>query len=834
MRKLLIILLIGFTISTLSAQPTKTLNASEIQLALKKLNVLGSALYVAAHPDDENSALMAYLSKERLLRTGYLAITRGDGGQNLIGNETGELLGVIRTQELLAARSIDGAEQYFTRAIDFGYSKSSDETLEIWNKDKILSDVVWVIRKFRPDVIITRFTPTVGRHGHHTASAILAEEAFHAAADPTRFPEQLEYVPPWQAKRIVWDGWSRYLESQNINLSKLVSVDLGTFNPLLGKAYTEVYAESRSMHKSQGFGAGAFQGTLLNHFMHTSGDSAEHDLFEDVDLSWNRIPNGKPIGDLLHEAYQNFKPENPATSLPTLLRAYELMQKNPDEYWIGVKKKELKKVIQACAGIWIEAITEDYSATRGSPIQLIASIVNRSQFPVKLDKVILPFNSDDTLFQQPLEPNQPIEWETTFTIPQNIDYTHPYWLENPVSKGTFQIENKNLIGKPVKDSPLQVEFHLAADGYSLTYQTPLLYRWVDRVDGELYRSLEIAPKVTVNLNESVYIFPDNNPREIIARIRAGEPNVSGTLKLKLPAGWKSQPKQTSFSLQNKYEEKSFRFSVQPPASASEGTIMPIARVNGKTYSQSYVKIDYDHFPIQTLYASSDAKLVRLNLNKRDKQIAYIMGSGDDIPKSLEQIGYRVTLLSDEEIANADLSRYDVIITGIRAYNTRESLVKNHNRLMNFIKSGGTLIDQYNTTWGLPMENIGPYPFQISHDRVTVEEAPVQFVDPKHPLLNYPNPITQEDFDGWVQERGLYFANEWDSTHYQTILSSHDPGEPPTAGGMLYAKFGEGHYIYSGFSWFRELPAGVPGAYRLFVNLISIGSQDETKADAQTN
>lgn len=834
MKKIILVLLIFW--APLIAQPSQTMTASKIQLALKKLNVLGSALYVAAHPDDENSALLAYLSKERLLRTGYLAMTRGDGGQNLIGTETGAFLGVIRTQELLAARSIDGAEQFFTRAIDFGYSKTSDETMEIWDKEKILSDVVWVIRKFRPDVIITRFTPTAGGHGHHTSSAILAEEAFHAAADPNRFPEQLKYVDPWQAKRIVWNVFSWNRDRQNIDLSKLVSVDLGTYNPLLGQSYTEIYAKSRSMHKSQGFGAGASRGTRMEYFIHTDGDSAENNLFENIDLSWNRIPNGKPIGDLLQEAYQNFAPENPAASLPALLKADNLMDqilaetgKTQAQYWIEVKKKELEKVIQACAGIWIEAIADDYSTTPGSKVNLTASIVNRSEFPIKLDRVSLPFNSGDTIFQKTLQPNRPVEWHASIIVPQNIDYTNPYWLKNPASQGTFQINNQRLIGKPIEESSLQVQFGLSSNNHSLIYQTPILYRWIDRVDGEQYRSVEIAPKVTVNLNEPVYIFPDNDSAEIIIRIRAGEPNVSGKLKLALPDGWKSQPEDKSFSLDSKYEEKSIRFNIQPPANASEGVVTPIVDVNGKDYSRSYVKIEYNHIPIQTLYPESGARVVRLNLKKDSESIAYIMGPGDDVPESLEQIGYHVTLLSDEEIENADLSQYDVIITGIRAYNTRESLVKNHNRLMKYVESGGTLLDQYNTTWGLPLENIGPYPFQISHDRVSVEDAPVELLNPRHPLLNSPNKITQKDFEGWVQERGLYFANKWDSTHYQTIISSHDPGESAKTGGMLYAPYGKGHYIYSGISWFRELPAGVPGAYRLFVNMISVGDQNGTKA-----
>jgi LmbE family N-acetylglucosaminyl deacetylase len=828
MKRILLFLII--LLAELSAQPSPTMSASEIQLALKKLTVTGSVLYVAAHPDDENTALLAYLSKEKLLRTGYLAMTRGDGGQNLIGTETGDLLGVIRTQELLAARAIDGAEQFFTRAIDFGYSKSSDETLEIWNKEKVLADVVWVIRKFRPDVIITRFLPTAGGHGHHLSSAILAEEAFHAAADPNRFPEQLQYVKTWQAKRILWNVFSWNRDGQNTDLSKLVSVDLGAYNPLLGQSYTEIYAKSRSMHKSQGFGAGASRGTSLNYFLHTAGDSARTDLFEGIDLTWNRIPGGKKIGEQLEEAYQNFNPEDPSASFPSLLAALKMMETAPKDPWIDVKKKDLQKIIQVCAGLWVEAIADDYSVTPGSEAELTATVINRSKYPIILSKIDLPFEGGDTLVDRVLQPNEPIEWKTKLRLPPNADYSQPYWLRNTPSKGTFTVNDLRLIGKPVEETPLQVDFTLIADNQPLEFKTPVLFRWVDRVDGELYRPLEITPKITLDLNEPVYVFPDAQTREIIIRIRANENDISGALRLKLPAGWKSAPASIQFSLQEKYEEKSVRFNIYPPDHASEGIVTPIAKVGGREFSREYTKIEYKYIPIQTLFPESQAKLVRLDLKKNNEKIAYIMGSGDEVAKNLEQIGYDVTLLSDAEIENSDLSKFDVIITGIRAYNTDKSLAKNFQRLLEFVNSGGTLIDQYNTTWGLPLESIGPYPFKISHDRVSVEGAPVQFVNPQSPLLNYPNKITMEDFDGWIQERGLYFANKWDSTHYQPILTSHDPGETPTSGGMLYAKHGKGHYIYSGLSWFRELPAGVPGAYRLFVNLISIGSQNGRKAE----
>lgn len=805
--------------------PVREMNASEIELALNKLTVLGSALYMAAHPDDENTALLAYFSDQRLLRTGYLALTRGDGGQNLIGTEKGVQLGLIRTQELLAARRIDGAKQFFTRAVDFGYSKTPEETLQKWDKEKILADVVWVIRKFRPDIIITRFTPEVGGHGHHRASAILAEEAFSAAADPNRFPEQLKYVEAWQAKRLVWNGWSRYLEREKIDTENLVKVDLGAYNPLLGLSYEEIAAKSRTMHKSQGFGRSGYRGSRLNYFIHTLGDSAREDLLEDIELSWKRVPDGEAIGNLLKEAADRFNPENPAESLPLLLDAYQRMSYAPENYWIEVKRGELLEVIRACAGIWMEAIAGDYSATPGSDVQLTLRIVNRSDFNFRLFRMEKPLSAGDTLFNTSLKYNQPLEWKTSFTLPADVDYSQPYWLKKEPAGAIFQVSDQKMIGMAQNQPALIAGFELSAREQKIKLSTPVYYRWTDRVDGELYRNVEIVPQVVLKPQEEVYVFPDGKARPIQVKLQANREDVSGKLSLKLPQGWQSQPASIPFSLKDKYSESLFTFTITPPRLQSDQVMGAVASAGGKTFDQALLHIEYSHIPIQTLLLPAAAKIVRLNLKKNKEKIAYIMGSGDDIPKSLRQLGYDVTVISGEELNEINFPDFQVIITGIRAYNTNRQLVQAKSRLMDFVKSGGTLIDQYNTTWGLLVDHPGPYPMKLSHDRVSVEEAPVKFIDGGHVLLNYPNKITSADFEGWVQERGLYFASEWDS-RYQPILSAHDPGEPAREGGMLYARFGKGHYIYSGYSWFRELPAGVPGAYRIFVNMISVGSANE--------
>jgi LmbE family N-acetylglucosaminyl deacetylase len=815
----IIVFLQGFF--PIHAQPIKPLNASELQQAIKKLTVLGSVLYLAAHPDDENTRVIAYFANGRLMRTGYLAMTRGDGGQNLIGSEKGELLGLIRTRELLAAREIDSGEQFFTRAIDFGYSKSPDETLEIWDREKILADVVWVIRKFRPDVIITRFTPELGGHGHHRASAILAEEAFHAAGDSTRFPEQLQYLQPWQPGRIYWNAWRPALEREGADLSEFPAVDVGEYDPVLGQSYYELAAKSRSMHKSQGFGMEGYRGTYDEYFQYMAGDMAREDLFEGVNTTWSRIEGGEAVGKVLREASQTFDPQNPSAALPFLLKAYRMLDELPPGPWVKIKRRDLNRVIRACAGIWYEAIANDYSAPPGSSVTLIPMIVNRSDFPMTLEKIRLPHAASDTLLNRPLPNNEPFDIETSLFLPENTEYSQPYWLQSKPSKGTFEVADLSLIGLPENSPQLSVKFTVLMQQTRLEFETPVLYRWRDPVEGELYRPLEVIPPVTVNFENNLFVFGEPRRKEVRLRISAGQAGVSGTLRLKTPLGWISNITEIPFSFEKKDEEIVRSILITPPATPMTRFLTAEVEIKEIRPARSRVRIEHSHIPIQVLFPPAELQLVRIDLKKVNRRIGYIMGSGDEIPEALRQIGYDVTLLSDDDLSNGDLKRFDVIITGIRAYNTRDRLKQSQNLLMDFVKSGGTLIVQYNV-FGLVTEELGPYPFKISRDRVSVEEAPVEFLDFAHSLFTFPNQILQKDFSGWVQERGLYFANEWDRA-FLPLLSSRDPGEEAKKGGLLYARYGSGVYIYTGYSWFRQLPAGVHGAYRFFVNMISAGA-----------
>ncbi len=808
-------LLILISSPILSAQPETVLNSARIKLALEKLNVVGSVLYIAAHPDDENTAVLSYYSSGKHYRTGYLSMTSGDGGQNLIGTEQGDMLSVVRTQELLAARKIDGAEQFFTRAIDFGFSKSADETLQIWNHEKILSDVVWVIRKFRPDVIITRFPGTgEGGHGNHTASEMLAEEAFKAANDSTKFSVQLKYVKPWQPKRIYWNAWLPIIEKRKEDKSKLISLDVGGYNPLLGKSYTEVASQSRSMHKSQGFGTSSSYGKDINYFEYIDGDTANNNLFEDVNTSWSRIEGGEKVGKILKEANEKFDPVNPEKIIPVLLKAYKEMNKLDDTNWVPIKRKELLNVIRSCSGIWMEATADNYSSYPGGKVSITTGIENRSDFPFILNKIVLKYGISTELNVK-LDKEEFIKNSFQLSLPDTLEYSQPYWLKNPHSKGFYKVEDQRLIGLPENSPPLFAQFYLSAEDQTISYKVPILYRWTDPVKGEKYRPFEVAPEVAVNIEEGVHLFPDDSTKKIKIKLISNSANAEGKLKLSLPSNWKVSPAEIKFSFSKKYDEKIFLFKITPPNDTAEAVLKATAEINGRKISNGILEINYSHIPIQIVFPPSTAKTIKLDTKKVVTNIGYIIGPGDEIPPYLKQLGYNVTLLSDEFLDNGDYSKFETIITGIRAYNTRERLVINNNKLLNYVKNGGTLVVQYNVNNGLLTQNIGPFPFEISRDRVTLEDAPVAFISPQNSLLNFPNKITHHDFDGWIQERGLYFADKWD-TNYQTVIECNDPHENPKPGGMLYTKYGKGAFIYTAYSWFRQIPAGVPGAFRIFI------------------
>ncbi|OGU57013.1 MAG: hypothetical protein A2V66_05455 [Ignavibacteria bacterium RBG_13_36_8] len=798
----------------------KPATGSDILLALKKLNVLGSVLYIGAHPDDENTSLLSYMSKGQLMRTAYLSITRGDGGQNLLGNELGDLLGVIRTQELLAARNIDGAEQFFTRAIDFGYSKTPEESLSKWNNEIVLSDIVKIIRQFQPDIIISRFSKTEGGHGHHLASAILAEEAFYAAADPNRFPEQLNEVKPWQVKRLLWNTWKPN--------DKSISIDVGTYDPLIGQSFLEMAADSRSMHKSQGFGMPHRRGSRLDYYDYFAGDSVASGLFDDIDVSWNKIPGGNKIQSLVNKAIENFADEHPENIVSELVEIYKQLELLDDNHWVSIKKNDVKELIKMCSGLWIEAIAAEPNASQNMNIEIESMILNRSNIPVSFEKIFTTYMQVDSIINYSLVGNKPFSLKQTIHIPNDAEYSQPYWLKEPHDENMFSVSNPEYIGASENKPALVSKFDLKILGVPLQYTIPIIYRWTDAVKGELTRPFTIQPELSLKIDNPTYVFPDGKTHEVNVYIEAKVKYLEGSLFLSLPAGWKAQPEKIPFQLAGASSKASFTFQVTPGGEAKDGEMVLHAEANGKTFADQIIEIDYPHIPIQTVLETAKAKIIKLDINIEPRRIGYIMGAGDDIPQSLIQLGYNVDLLSDEDLDNGDLSIYDVIICGVRAFNSREGLTEQQDRLNKFVANGGTWIAQHNTRFGNQTTQIGPYKFDATgRDRVAEEEAPINILLPDHPVFNYPNKITQEDFKDWIQERGLYFADTWDE-NLTPLLSSNDIGETEKLGGLLYSTYGKGVFIYTGYSWFRQLPAGVPGAYRLFVNLISARKESESK------
>lgn len=781
---------------------------------IQKLEVTGSVLYIAAHPDDENTRLLSYLATERNVRTGYLSLTRGDGGQNLIGTEQAEELGLIRTQELLAARKIDGAEQFFTRANDFGFSKTSDETFKIWRKDSILSDVVWVIRKFRPDVIITRFPPDArAGHGHHTASAILAIEAFAAAADPKAFPEQLSPdIKPWAAKRLLWNTFN--FGGNNTIKDDQLKIDVGQYNVLLGKSYGEIASESRSQHKSQGFGVAKQRGESFEYFERLAGEPAKKDLLDNVSINWNAVGgNGVAVGNLIKEINREYLIEAPHKSVPSLVKLYELISSIQDQRVRDRKLAEVADLILAASGTWFEVYTSEpvYSLTDSIPLRVQA--ISRYPEPI----AVSPFIGTR---RPPMKLALPVNQLQTIEGRVKADaISQPYWLASPHPVGEYVVSNRELIGYPENPAALSVRFDLHILGRSIPYERDIVYKFTDPVRGEVYRKLEIAPPVIADMQGSRLLYTEAKPQSIEIKLKSFTSDATGTLKLDLPGGWIAKPSSHPFEIKNKGEEKSFKFDVLPGQSASSGRVVADINTGGVSWTKAMRSITYDHIPVTTWFPDAEAQLLRLNIKKASNKIGYLPGAGDLIPESLKQLGYEVTILNEASLSNLDLSRFDAIITGIRLYNVSSRMKFVNDILLKYVEGGGVMLVQYNVSQPLMMNNIGPYPFSITRNRVTEENATVNFLEPGHPVFNYPNKITAKDFEGWVQERGLYFADAIDP-RYKKLLSMQDTGESKNEGSLFVADYGKGRFVYTGLSFFRQLPAGVPGAYRLFVNLIS--------------
>ncbi|TAH27566.1 MAG: PIG-L family deacetylase [Cytophagales bacterium] len=799
-------------------------NSSELYQSLKKLKVCGSVLYLAAHPDDENTNLITVLAKERLLNTSYLSLTRGDGGQNLIGTEKGDILGIIRTQELLEARKIDGGNQYFARAKDFGFSKLPEETFSIWDKDKVLYDVVWAIRYLKPDVIITRFSLEPGKtHGHHTASTILGVEAFDLANNPKIFSDQLQQVSLWQPHRIVWNS-SKWFYSDDSKLleRKPITMDCGNYSPIIGKSYNELSAESRSMHKSQGFGSVGNRGSNTEYFEHLKGPKAEKDIFEGIDFTWNRINGGGNIILLIDQIIKNYQIDQPENSVPALISLYKTIASLPEKsYWQQIKLNEINTIIKHCLGLYIEINTNQISSTPGAQLKLSIEAINRSKLSVILASLSIPDFNKDTLINKSLDFNKNFTFTCTASLNQDIRNSQPYWLRNEGENGMFNYNSFENINP--SNPPMFAKVSTIILGSELDFNIPLIYKKGDPVNGEVYKPFEIWNPVFINLNKETLLFNNNLTKEVICTIKAGEANSKGVLNITAPLGWKVEPQNISYYLAQKNEEQTYKILISPSSQNTEGTISFNAIQNNKTYQHGYREIIHKHISPQIIFPKAAIKVKKIQIHKNIQNIAYLMGAGDEIPECLNDIGYTTSLLSENQITSSNLKKYDALVIGIRAFNTIEKMKFYLPKILEYTYQGGNVIVQYNTNGKLLTDSIAPYKLKLSNERVTVETAPMKVLNPNHQIFNFPNKITDKDFENWQQERGLYFAGDW-GKEFEALLSSNDPGENEKKGILLFAKYGKGTYIYTGLSFFRELPAGVGGAYRLFANLLEAGKK----------
>ena len=803
-----------------SAQAPKNYTSSEILLQLKKLNVLGSVLYIGAHPDDENNSLLPYLANEKLYRTAYLSLTRGDGGQNLIGDEQGIELGLIRTQELLAARKVDGAEQYFSRAYEFGYSKSAEEALRIWDRDKILADVVWVIRQYQPDIIIKRF-PGDSRagHGHHAASAILADEAFTAAADPTRFTEQFQYgVKPWQAKRILWNTFN--FGGNNTTSENQLKIDIGGYNALLGKSYGEMGGEARTMHKSQGEGRPRRRGQSFEYFLNTGGEAPVSDLMEGVIIDWTRINGGDAIRSMINDIITKYRADQPELSVPALINIYKAIKELPVENWRNKKLAEVQQLIELCSALFVEATSGQQNVVEGDTLKISFVFNKRKEINAVLKQITI--DKFDSAFSAILPTNQNLQINKNIVV-NNKDISQPYWLEYPLKGGTFEVKDQRMIGKAENDPSFEVSIKLTINGEDFIIRRPVQYRVIDPVKGDTYQPIAVLPKIELSYFNENFISVNGAPVKARIDLRTNTIDTTGyAIIQQYSKSWENDAPffQYAFTNYNEYSRSTIFRSMAANTNTSEEIYVKTSDGKYDGYSKT---INYDHIPAITYFPKAKANLVKVEVKMVGKKIGYIVGAGDKVPQQLEQMGYSVKLLSETDLNDENLKQFDAIITGIRAYNIHAYLTNKNDVLNRYVQNGGNLIVQYLKSNLVGQKKIiaGPYPFTIDgSNRVTEEAAAVSFLLPQHTILNYPNKITDKDFEGWVQERSTYQAIKTDE-HFEMPLGMNDKADKQSNGSLAIAKYGKGNFVYASLVFFRQLPAGVPGAYRLMANLIAL-------------
>lgn len=815
MKKIAVITIALVVSILLSAQ--QNIPSSEILLKLKKLNKIGTVLYLAAHPDDENTRLISYLANGENLRTGYLSLTRGDGGQNLIGTEKGEYIGLLRTQELLEARKIDGGEQFFTRAVDFGYSKTSKETLEKWNEEEVLSDIVWVIRNFKPNVIVLRFPPNSrAGHGHHTASAILAEKAFDLAADPNAYPEQLNNVQAWQVQSLYFNTstwWDKTIPEQAKDNADFISIDIGTYNNLKGMWHNEISSVSRSSHKSQGFGTSKARGSQKEYLKYVKGDKKKV-LFTEEETSWATIKEGKEISDIIDSVVKNFDVLNPSKNIAEMVNIYSQIETlNFDQK--EQKLKETQEIIQNMLGLFLEANTTSEYAVEGDSAETRIKLLNPSEMAFSWDSFVFEKVTIDV--NKEVSNNQEIIVNHKFKV-QNKKLSQPYWLwEN--FENMFVVSESNKIGVPENTAAYNVLAKVTINGKSFSFDIPVNFKKSDRVKGELIVDFKVYPKVALTPMVENVILSDDHPKFVSVKVRSFSQNQKVTVSAIAPRNIRILPFLHELTFEKTGMEKVVTFEVSTLSESADEKILFEAIVDNKKYNRGYKTIEYDHITKQVLFPKSEVNLKKVDLKSDVNNIAYVMGAGDEIPDNLREVGFNVTILTPNEIVTSSLESFDAILGGIRVLNTQKEMEFCKPILLEYVKNGGTLIYQYNTNRGVKTEGLGPYPFTLSRQRVTDEYAKPTLLAPDHKIMNFPNKLTLVDFDNWVQERGLYFPGTWDE-QYTPLIAWSDPDEEKSKGSVIVADYEKGAFIYTGISFFRQLPKGVPGAYKLLVNMIN--------------
>jgi LmbE family N-acetylglucosaminyl deacetylase len=818
--------------STFAAAPKP---AAAILEDLKAFHVLGSVLHVAAHPDDENTQLITYLAMGRHYRTAYLSLTRGDGGQNRLGPEFGEQLGVVRTQELLAARALDGGRQFFTRAIDFGYSKDVRQTLQFWDRQQVVGDIVRVIRTFRPDVVVTRFSTVPGTtHGHHTASAVLALEAFKLAGDPKAYPEQLTALSVWQPKRLLMNGGG--FGRAGAAGAGTVRIDIGGTDPVSGDSFSAIASRSRAMHKTQGFGnfggRGGGGGPRTESFQLVAGEPASADIMDGIDTTWARVPGGADIGRLTNEVIAKFNPQEPGASVPALLEIHSRLVALPSGIIQAEKQRLLDRIIQSCLGLSVETLVDAAEVVPGETLKLRHVALQRSAIPVQWTGVRYLASAAQLSDEIALHENQPAVRETTQKVPATTPLTQPYWLREMPEPGMYTVRDASLIGMPETPPAFPIEHLFQVGGQTIVVADEPLHvtsdksATSDKSQHEIRRRLDVIPPVTIGLPSEVRLFAPGSQRTVDVELTACRAGVAGTLELQAAASWKCTPARHSFRLNSVGQSAKFTFAVTAPPQDSVAAIVASVDVDGVQYSNRRIEIRYDHIPPQLLQPTARIKAISARVEIRGKKVGYLPGAGDSVAEALREMGYAVTILSSADLTADRLKDFDAVVIGVRALNARADIAARLNGLFAYVEAGGTVVEQYNAPNDLKSPRLAPYDIRLSgslpRNRVTDPKAPITVLAPDHPALNTPNRIGAADFDGWVQERGLNFPSEWDEKHWVALVACSDAGEAPLKSGLLVARYGRGYFVYTGLSWFRQLPAGVPGAYRLFANLVSLG------------